>query len=61
MVDFIQQHGNVTSFIDLHSYSQLLLYPYGYTDKEAPDAKELVSNGLPSTFRCCQGGCSTTL
>uniref|UniRef100_A0A8D0QD24 Carboxypeptidase A1 n=1 Tax=Sus scrofa TaxID=9823 RepID=A0A8D0QD24_PIG len=41
VVDFIQGHGNFRSFIDLHSYSQLLMYPYGYTVKKAPDAEEL--------------------
>ncbi|XP_012644675.1 carboxypeptidase A4 isoform X2 [Microcebus murinus] len=41
VVDFIQKHGNFKCFIDLHSYSQLLLYPYGYTVKNAPDADEL--------------------
>lgn len=49
VVDFIQEHGNFKCFIDLHSYSQLLMYPYAYTHKNAPDAKELVSKGLPST------------
>nr|KAF6469186.1 carboxypeptidase A4 [Molossus molossus] len=41
VVDFIQKHGNFKGFIDLHSYSQLLMYPYGYTTKKAPDADEL--------------------
>nr|KAF6337930.1 carboxypeptidase A4 [Pipistrellus kuhlii] len=41
VVDFIQRHGNFKCFIDVHSYSQLLMYPYGYTGKEAPDADEL--------------------
>lgn len=41
VVDFIQEHGNFKCFIDLHSYSQLLMYPYAYTDKKAPDADEL--------------------
>ncbi|XP_011794995.1 PREDICTED: carboxypeptidase A4 isoform X2 [Colobus angolensis palliatus] len=41
VVDFIQKHGNFKCFIDLHSYSQLLMYPYGYSAKKAPDAKEL--------------------
>lgn len=49
VVDFIQEHGNFKCFIDLHSYSQLLMYPYGYTVKTAPDADELVSDGPPST------------
>ncbi|XP_036282935.1 carboxypeptidase A4 isoform X3 [Pipistrellus kuhlii] len=42
VVDFIQRHGNFKCFIDVHSYSQLLMYPYGYTGKEAPDADELI-------------------
>uniref|UniRef100_F6SRS6 Carboxypeptidase A4 n=1 Tax=Callithrix jacchus TaxID=9483 RepID=F6SRS6_CALJA len=41
VVDFIQKHGNFKCFIDLHSYSQLLMYPYGYTAKKASDAEEL--------------------
>ncbi|XP_032161491.1 carboxypeptidase A4 [Mustela erminea] len=41
VVDFIQEHGNFKCFIDLHSYSQLLMYPYGYTVKKAQDADEL--------------------
>ncbi|XP_037692085.1 carboxypeptidase A4 isoform X1 [Choloepus didactylus] len=41
VVDFIQKHGNFKCFIDLHSYSQLLMYPYGYTVHKVPDAAEL--------------------
>ncbi|XP_006158909.1 carboxypeptidase A4 [Tupaia chinensis] len=41
VVDFIQEHGHFKGFIDLHSYSQLLMYPYAYTVKKAPDAAEL--------------------
>ncbi|XP_060052544.1 carboxypeptidase A4 isoform X2 [Erinaceus europaeus] len=41
VVDFILKHGNFKGFVDLHSYSQLLMYPYGYTLKKAPDAEEL--------------------
>ncbi|XP_064343432.1 carboxypeptidase A4 isoform X2 [Camelus dromedarius] len=41
VVDFIQKHRNFKCFIDLHSYSQLLMYPYGYTFNKAPDTKEL--------------------
>ncbi|KAM8818469.1 carboxypeptidase A4 [Rhynchonycteris naso] len=41
VVDFIQEHGNFKCFIDLHSYSQLLMYPYAYTVKKARDADEL--------------------
>lgn len=49
VADFIREHGNFKCFIDLHSYSQLLMYPYAYTVKKARDADELVSDGLPPT------------
>ncbi|XP_074020602.1 carboxypeptidase A1-like [Numenius arquata] len=41
IVDFVKSHGNIKAFISIHSYSQLLLYPYGYTTTPAPDQKEL--------------------
>ncbi|XP_007436049.1 carboxypeptidase A1 [Python bivittatus] len=41
IVDFVQLHGNIKAFISIHSYSQLLLYPYGYTQKQAADHLEL--------------------
>ncbi|NXO03672.1 CBPA1 Carboxypeptidase, partial [Rhinopomastus cyanomelas] len=41
IVDFVKSHGNVKAFVSIHSYSQLLLYPYGYTDTPAPDQQEL--------------------
>ncbi|XP_032498451.1 carboxypeptidase A4 [Phocoena sinus] len=41
VVDFIQERGNFTCFIDLHSYAQLLMYPCGYMVEKAPDADEL--------------------
>ncbi|KAM9216320.1 LOW QUALITY PROTEIN: carboxypeptidase A4-like [Dugong dugon] len=47
VVDFIQERGNFKCFIDLHSYSQLLMYPYAYAVNKAPDAEELVSGCLP--------------
>lgn len=50
VVDFIQKHGNFKCFIDLHSYSQLLMYPYGYSVKKAQDAEELVSDGRRPSF-----------
>ncbi|MEQ2158662.1 hypothetical protein GOODEAATRI_014759, partial [Goodea atripinnis] len=31
IVNLIQSHGNFKSFISVHSYSQLLMYPYGYS------------------------------
>ncbi|XP_042551981.1 carboxypeptidase A1 isoform X1 [Dipodomys spectabilis] len=41
IVDFVKAHGNIKAFISIHSYSQLLLYPYGYTSQPAPDEEEL--------------------
>ncbi|NXP14386.1 CBPA1 Carboxypeptidase, partial [Thinocorus orbignyianus] len=41
IVDFVKSHGNIKAFISIHSYSQLLLYPYGYTTTPVPDQKEL--------------------
>ncbi|XP_060102013.1 carboxypeptidase A1-like [Heteronotia binoei] len=41
IVDFVKSHGNIKTFISIHSYSQLLLYPFGYTTKKAADAPEL--------------------
>uniref|UniRef100_A0A8D2M621 Carboxypeptidase A1 n=1 Tax=Zonotrichia albicollis TaxID=44394 RepID=A0A8D2M621_ZONAL len=32
IVDFVKSHGNIKAFVSIHSYSQLLLYPYGYTE-----------------------------
>ncbi|MEQ2288389.1 carbamoyl-phosphate synthase (glutamine-hydrolyzing) cpa2 [Ameca splendens] len=43
IVNLIQSHGNFKSFISVHSYSQLLMYPYGYTCGSAPDQAELDS------------------
>ncbi|NXT80712.1 CBPA1 Carboxypeptidase, partial [Zapornia atra] len=41
IVDFIRSHGNVKSVISIHSYSQMLLFPYGYKTAPAPDYQEL--------------------
>ncbi|XP_051740449.1 carboxypeptidase A2-like isoform X2 [Ctenopharyngodon idella] len=41
IADFITSHGNFKSFMTLHSYSQLLMYPYGYSGTNAPDQPEL--------------------
>ncbi|NWJ11945.1 CBPA1 Carboxypeptidase, partial [Crypturellus undulatus] len=41
IVDFILQHGNVKAAVSIHSYSQMLMYPYGYKTEPAPDHDEL--------------------
>ncbi|EDL13739.1 carboxypeptidase A2, pancreatic, isoform CRA_b [Mus musculus] len=41
IVDFIKSHGKVKAFITLHSYSQLLMFPYGYKCAKPDDFNEL--------------------
>ncbi|TNN00261.1 hypothetical protein fugu_011507 [Takifugu bimaculatus] len=43
IVDFVKAHGNIKAFISIHSYSQMLLYPYGYTRTPVKDQAELHS------------------
>uniref|UniRef100_A0A4W3III6 Peptidase M14 domain-containing protein n=1 Tax=Callorhinchus milii TaxID=7868 RepID=A0A4W3III6_CALMI len=49
IVDFVKGHGNFKVFIDMHSYSQLLLFPYGYTSTKAKDHDELNALSKVST------------
>lgn len=42
VVNLIKSHGNFKSFISVHAYSQLLMYPYGYTCGNIPHTSELV-------------------
>ncbi|KAM3610168.1 uncharacterized protein V6R79_026389 [Siganus canaliculatus] len=41
IVNFIKSYGQFKGFISIHSYSQMLLYPYGYTRTPAADQAEL--------------------
>lgn len=41
IVDFVKSHNNIKAFVSIHSYSQMLLYPYGYTRTPAKDEVEL--------------------
>ncbi|XP_006887186.1 PREDICTED: carboxypeptidase A2 isoform X1 [Elephantulus edwardii] len=41
IVDFIKAHGNVKAFITLHSYSQLLMFPFGYKCTKSENFEEL--------------------
>ncbi|XP_076589425.1 carboxypeptidase A4 [Chaetodon auriga] len=45
VVDLIRSHGNFKSFISVHAYSQLLMYPYGYSCGNVADQPELDSVG----------------
>ncbi|NWW57810.1 CBPA1 Carboxypeptidase, partial [Ifrita kowaldi] len=41
IVDFIRGHGGVKSVISIHSYSQMLLFPYGYRTAPIPNHQEM--------------------
>lgn len=41
-MDFITAHGNIKALISIHSYSQMLMYPYGHSLEPVPNQKELV-------------------
>ncbi|KAI7812031.1 carboxypeptidase A1-like [Triplophysa rosa] len=41
IVDFVTTHGKIKAFVSIHSFSQMLLYPYGYTHTPAKDQAEL--------------------
>lgn len=45
-MDFVKSHGNIKAFVSIHSYSQMLLYPYGYTRTPVKDQAELVRRVL---------------
>ncbi|XP_055048228.2 carboxypeptidase A2 [Misgurnus anguillicaudatus] len=51
IVDLIKSHGNFKSFISVHAYSQLLMYPYGYTCTDAPDQSELHTVGTAAASK----------
>ncbi|OWK06516.1 CPA5 [Cervus elaphus hippelaphus] len=41
VVDFIMSHGNVKALISIHSYSQMLMYPYGHSLEPVSNQEEL--------------------
>ncbi|EPY84624.1 carboxypeptidase A5 isoform 3 [Camelus ferus] len=43
IVDFITAHGNIKALISIHSYSQMLMYPYGHTLEPVSNQEELYS------------------
>uniref|UniRef100_A0A8C5EK89 Carboxypeptidase A1-like n=1 Tax=Gouania willdenowi TaxID=441366 RepID=A0A8C5EK89_GOUWI len=45
VVNLIKSHGNFKSFISVHAYSQLLMYPYGYSCRNVPHMSELDAVG----------------
>ncbi|XP_067390982.1 carboxypeptidase A2-like [Emydura macquarii macquarii] len=57
VVDFIKSHGKIKAFLTIHSYSQLLLYPFGYKCTNPADYKELdaVGNAAASALTSLYG------
>ncbi|KAM9375840.1 carboxypeptidase A4 [Pholidichthys leucotaenia] len=51
VVDLIRNHGNFKSFISVHSYSQLLMYPYGYSYTPVPNESELDTVGTAAVAK----------
>lgn len=44
LADFIREHlSTIKAYLTIHSYSQLLLFPYSYTYSLPSDYEELVS------------------
>ncbi|ELK13852.1 Carboxypeptidase A5 [Pteropus alecto] len=43
IVDFITAHGNIKLLISIHSYSQMLMYPYGHSLEPISNQEELYS------------------
>ncbi|KYO38851.1 carboxypeptidase A5 [Alligator mississippiensis] len=41
VADFILSHGKMKAAISIHSYSQMLMFPYGYKEEPAPNHQEL--------------------
>ncbi|XP_068960823.1 mast cell carboxypeptidase A [Petaurus breviceps papuanus] len=42
VVDFIQRHKySIEAYVSVHSYSQMLIFPYGYTKVPVPNDEEL--------------------
>lgn len=39
---FITDHGNIKALISIHSYSQMLMHPYGYSLEPVSSEEELV-------------------
>ncbi|XP_036099004.1 mast cell carboxypeptidase A [Molossus molossus] len=50
VTDFIRKHRkSLEAYITIHSYSQMVLFPYGYTAKLPPDQEELTKVAKVST------------
>ncbi len=43
--DFVLAHPNIKAYMDYHSYSQLLMWPWGYTPSLTPDNNKFAAIG----------------
>ena len=41
--NFVEGLPNVQMYVDMHSYGQMWMYPYGYTNNLTPDDSVMVS------------------
>ncbi|MCK6455817.1 MAG: hypothetical protein L6Q92_04730 [Phycisphaerae bacterium] len=57
MRDFILSHPNIRTYNDVHSYSQLLLWPWGYTATLPPDQADFdtIGTGMASRIFAVHG------
>ena len=57
--DFILANPNIRAYMDYHSYSQLILWPYGYANVEAPEpdrtAYDLVGFQMQALIQAVHG------
>ena len=45
VANFLESQGErLVGFLDIHSYSQILMFPWGYTKEQSSDHEELVNN-----------------
>lgn len=43
VANFLQSQGHrLVGYLDIHSYSQILMFPWGYTKRRIKDYEELV-------------------
>jgi len=57
MSQFVIDHPNVLMYVDVHSYSQLVLSAWGYTDEPPPDASlfDVLNAGIVSAIHDVHG------
>ncbi len=56
-MNFFRSNAPIVGSIDWHSYSQLILRPYGYTNASAPDESFMrsISNGMADKIHSVHG------